>query len=261
LSVCLLPLFFPGPDYMADFRYAFLPLTLVLLLFLLGFNGFYLLNRGLFTLLEREDWPALVDYLERRVIQRGRYSRRLVRLLANSYLVMSDSRGLLNLENKLALAKPALLEENALIFGAARILAGDSAGASGFFRTRLDKEKAKNLQWIRWYYGFSRLLSGNFGEAEAEFKALAASSPDALVTGRSAYVLGVTLPKYSEDRDECLRSAAEGERRVKKAIRGIAGWNREMARVETDAHAVIIRKYIDQAGARLYGQEEKNEGL
>jgi hypothetical protein len=255
LTVCLLPLVFPGPDYMVNFRYALWPLALLLVLSLLGFNGFYMFNRRLFMLLEREDWPALVDHLEQQVIHRGRYSRRLVQLLANSYLVMSDSRGLLNLENKLALAKPALLEENALIFGAARILAGDSAGASDFFRARLEKGKArpKDLQWIRWYYGFSRLLSEDFGKAEAEFKALAAASTDALITGLSAYFLITSLLKYSKNQDECRQLAAEGEKRVKKAIRGIAGWNREAARVETDIHAAIIRKYIDKAGVRLYG--------
>ncbi|MDR1318260.1 MAG: hypothetical protein LBJ90_01430 [Treponema sp.] len=254
-AVCLLPLIFLGQDYMANFRYALLPLTLILVLALLGFNVFYLVNHRLFTLLEREDWPALVDYLEQRVIHRGRYSRRLVQLLTNSYLVMSDSRGLLNLENKLALARPALLEENALIFGAARILVGDFAGASDFFQARLEKAKvkAKDLQWIRWYYGFSRLLSRDFAKAEAEFKALAAASTDGLIAGLSVYFLNTSLLKYSKNRDECRQIAAEGEKRVKKAIRGISGWKKEAAKVESDVHAAIIRKYIDEAGVRLYG--------
>jgi hypothetical protein len=207
-------------------------------------------------LLEREDWPALVDYLERKVIHGGRYFRRPVQLLANSYLVMSDSRGILNLENKIALAKPALLEENALVFGAARILAGDSAGAAAFFQARLEKGKAKDIQWIRWYYGFSRLLSNEFGKAEAEFKALAAASTDALVTGLSAYFLAVTLLKYSESRDECRQLAAGGRERVKKALKGIAVWNREAARAATEVHAAVIRKYIDEAGIWLYSQGE-----
>ncbi|MDR1586324.1 MAG: hypothetical protein LBS57_02575 [Treponema sp.] len=237
---------------MADFRRALWPLILILLLALLGFNLFYLLNRRLFKLLEREDWPALVDYLERKVIHGGRYPRRLVQLLANSYLVMSDSRGILNLENKLALAKPALLEENALVFGAARILSGDSAGAADFFQVRLEKGKAGELQWIRWYYGFSRLLSGDFGRAETEFKALAASSSDALITGLSAYFLSTSLLKYSGNRDECRQLAAEGKGRVRKALREIAGWNREAARAAADVHAAIIRKYIDEAGVWLF---------
>ncbi|MDR2133710.1 MAG: hypothetical protein LBP27_01285 [Treponema sp.] len=238
---------------MADFRRALWPLTLILLLALAGLNVFYLSNRRLFTLLEREDWPALVDYLERKVLHGGHYSRRPVQLLANSYLVMSDSRGILNLENRVALAKPALLEENALVFGAARILSGDSAGAAAFFQARLEKGKAGNIQWVRWYYGFSRLLSGDFGRAEAEFKALAAASTDALVTGLSAYFLAVSLLKHSENRDECRQLAAGGKERVKKAFRGIAGWNREAARAAAEVHAAVVRKYIDEAGIWLYG--------
>ncbi|MDL2230060.1 hypothetical protein LJC14_07420, partial [Treponema sp. OttesenSCG-928-L16] len=80
------------------------------------------MNRRLFYLLEREDWPALVQYLEGKVMRGGNYSPRLVKLLANTYLVLSDPRSVMALERKLAAAKPALLDRNALVFGAARIL-------------------------------------------------------------------------------------------------------------------------------------------
>ena len=60
------------------------PFFLVWLIILPCFNVFYFTNKRLFSLLEREDWPALVTYLEDRIIQKGGYNSRLVRLLAYS---------------------------------------------------------------------------------------------------------------------------------------------------------------------------------
>jgi hypothetical protein len=248
-----MPLVFMGGSFASDFWRSSWPLALILLIALIGLNSFYLTNRRLFLLLEREDWPALVDYLEQKVISRGHYSPRLVQLLANSYLVMSDSAGVINLENKAALAKPALVEANALVFGAAHILSGDIMGAANFFKTRLEKGKSKEMQWVRWYYGFSLLLGSEFAKAEAEFKALAASSEDGIITGLSAYFLSETLLKYSENQDECRALVEEGRGRVKETLKGIGGWNKEAVRVETEVHAAIIRQYIDKAGIWLFG--------
>jgi hypothetical protein len=249
----LLPFFIMGSGFAGDFWAAGWPLLLVLVCALAGLNGYYFTKRRLYYLLEREDWPALQDYLEQRVLSRGKYSSRLVQLLANTYLVMSDSAAVTALENKTAIAKPALLESNALVFGAARILGGDAAGAADFFSLRLARGTAKNLPWVRWYYGFALLLDRRFGKAEAEFKVLAAESSDALITGLSAFFLADTLQKHAEHQNECLARAREGRERVLQTLKTLDGWNREAAKIETEVHAAIIKQYIGQTGAWLFG--------
>jgi hypothetical protein len=228
------------------------PLAAVLVVMLGVLNGFFIANRRLLLLLEKEDWPALVDYLERRIYDKNRYSPRLVRLLANSYLILSDSSGVLRLEKKVAAAKPALLERNALGFGAARILGGDSAGAAVFFNTRLEKGKVKEPQWVRWYYGFSLLLARAFDKAEAEFKALALTSDDAIITGLSAWFLNETLCKFSANQEECRNYAEQGRQRLKNKLKKIGNWQKEASKIETEIHAVVIKKYIDQSAVWLY---------
>jgi hypothetical protein len=250
--VALAPVFLFGFQAAVSFWRSGWPLALVLAAALISLNAFFLLNRRLFKLLEREDWPALIDYLEQRVIQKGRYSPRLVRLLLNSYLVMSASGGVMKLENKLALAKPALLEEHALVFGAARILEGDSKGAAEFFQLRLEKGKNGDAQWLRWYYGFSLTLTGAFDRAEAEFRTLTAASGDALITGLSAYFLSAVLSKHSSSAAECRSLAGEGRERVQKALKNPEGWKREAARIETEVYAAVVKKYIDEAGRWLF---------
>jgi hypothetical protein len=252
LVIAFMPVIVLGPDFAGRVWSSIWPLALILLVVMAGLNVFFLLNRRLFKLLEREDWPALVDYLEHRVMDTGRYSGRLVKLLANSYLIMSDSAGVLRLEKKLSREKPVFIEKNALVFGAARILGNDAAGAADFFQERLEKGRSADVQWIRWYYGFSLLLSGAFGKAEAEFRALAAAGNDAIVTGLSSWFLSDALLKYSASPDECEALARQGRERIEKTLKNIEGWKREASKIETDIHAAIIKKYIDKAAIWLF---------
>jgi hypothetical protein len=251
-AVALIPFFSFGPDFAAMFWRSAWPLAVILFVSLTALNVFFLLNRRLFMLLEREDWPALVDYLEQKILYKGRYVPRQVRLLINSYLVMSDSAAVLRLENKVAIAKPALLEANALMFGSARILGGDPKSAATFFRLRLEKGKVRDNQWLRWYCGFSEILAGLFDKAETEFKDLAAASPDALVAGLSAYFLSGTLLHHSSYPAQCRTIAAESRERVVKALKNAEGWKKEAAKIETEVYAAIIKKYIDEAGIWLF---------
>jgi hypothetical protein len=242
-----------GPGLVSHFWVSGWPLALVLVLALIALNGFYLSKHRLYYLLEREDWPALQDYLEQQVISRGHYTPQMVQLLANTYLVMSDSAGVMALENKTALAKPALIEANALVFGAAHILGGDASGVVNFFSRRLEKGKIKDPQWVRWYYGFSLLLNRDFEKSAVEFKVLAAESTDTVITGLSSYFLWDTLRKKTENGQECRTKAREGRDRVLQFIKTADGWNREAAKIETEVHAAIIKQYISKAGAWLFG--------
>jgi hypothetical protein len=253
LAAGLFPLFILGPGFAGGFWASGWPLFAVLFLALISLNVFYFSRRRLYYLLEREDWPALQEYLEQRVISRGRYTAQMVQLLANTYLVMSDSAAVTALENKTAIAKPALVEANALVFGAARILGGDPAGAAGFFSLRLARGKCGDLPWVRWYYGFSLLLDHQFRKAEEEFLVLAAGSPDPVITALSAYFLADTLQKHSENPAKCLAGAREGRERVRDSLKTAEAWDREAAKLETEVHAAIIKQYIGKAGAWLFG--------
>jgi hypothetical protein len=165
---------------------------------------------------------------------------------------MSDSRAVLNLENQTAAAKPALVEKNALIFGAARVLSGDAEGAARFFSERMTGAGGPGSLWIHWYYGFSLLLSRRFDAAAAEFRVLASVSPDALVTGLSAYFLAGAVARNAENPLECREAAETGKKRVTGALKNTAGWRREMTRASTEIHAAILRSYMEAAEDWLF---------
>jgi hypothetical protein len=262
--VLLIPFLLFDPSAAGLFWKTNWPFILLLTLVLGGVDGFYFSNRRLFGLLEREDWPALVTYLEDRVISRDRYQPHLVRLLANTYLLLSDSPAVLRLENRLAAAKPALLEANALIFGAARILGRDPGGAVRFFGDRLDAIKAPDRNrrepWLRWYYGFSLLLDRQFSPAADQFIITAFNAGEPVLIGLAAYFLGDNLARaLAERRREFQEASLAGRERLKKALPRPEQWRRAGERVRTEIHGAVLARYLDEAGQWLYAKEETHE--
>jgi len=262
LVTAFLPLTFASalskssPETISNFRLITIPLLIFMVLLLGGMGIFFFLNYRLLSLLEREDWPALAYYLEQKIYTKGDYSSRNVRLLASSYLVITDYQSVIKLEGKTMIARPASVIKNILVFGSARVLSGDHAEAAAFYSALLIKGKGKlkpgEEQWARWYHGFSLLLKGAFREAEPEFGALAASSKDALITGLSAYFLDSSIAKNSGDKAACLASAEKGKERVVRALKNSGSWKKEVAKNGSDIHIAIIKKYIDETGLWIY---------
>jgi hypothetical protein len=252
--LCLTPFFILGSAFSHSFWLSNWYLLLLFVLILAAVNSYYFVNHRLFLLLEKEDWPALVYYLEEKVIRRGKYSLRLVQLLANTYLVLSDSVAVMSLEKKVAIAKPDLLEANALLFGAARILGRDIPGAVRFFSARLESAKPAAGQWLRWYYGFSLLLNRQFGEAGTEFTRLAGAGSDVVVVGLASFFLADTLAASLPEKAEDFKAAAgNGRSRVFKALPQHKRWIRETGKIRSEVYAAALSKYLDEAGLWLYG--------
>jgi hypothetical protein len=236
---------------------SFWPLAAILLTVLIVLDIYYFSNRKLFRLLEREDWPALAEYLETRLPKR--YPEYLVRLYANTCMVLSDAGAVIDLENKLALVKPALVERNVLLFGAARVLGKDYQGALRFFAAH-DRPRgrgarffaggrAKQAQWLAWYHGFSLLLDRRFGEAAEKFRLLAAEAADPVTAGLAAWFLADNLSQVVEGSREAALAARE---RIRSSLVRRKDWDGEISKNETEIYAAILRTYINEAGNWIY---------
>jgi hypothetical protein len=244
--ICFMPFFAFGSDA-AYFKPSVWPLALFLGAILVVLDVYYALNYRLFSFLEREDWPALSAYLEEQVLRKGRYSRRLVKLLATSYLVMSDIPAVIGLENKIGIAKPALVDRFALVFGAGRILGKDYAGAVRFFSTRL----GKGGDWPRCYYAFALLLDRKPGEAAEQFCLLADGSASPLISGLAAWFLADALRDRTGESYAAI--AEKGRLRVRKSLKNRAAWDAELGKFESEVHVAVLRKHICRAGDWIFG--------
>jgi hypothetical protein len=255
--VFVLPFVVLGTDFALGFWRSSWFMGPLILGVLLVIDGYFLANSRVLILLEKEDWPALVQELEDRVYHKGRYTPRLVKLLANTYLVLSDARAVTELEKKLAIVKSGLVDENALIFGTARILGKDHTGAAEFFSARLPGgahyAASSNQEWIRWYVAFSLLLSRDFEAAANAFMVLAGEAKDGILTGLSAYFLEDNLAGFLPRRAAELRKEAQaGKARVKQQIPFRTDWNKEYKRNETEVYAAVLSSYVDKAGDFIY---------
>jgi hypothetical protein len=251
--ITALPFIFLDPSSLISFWRINWPFVLALVLFFLGFNVFYIVNWRLFMLLEKENWPALARYLEDRVIKKNNYTPRLVRLLANTYLVLSDSLAVMSLENKVAMAKPSLLDKNALIFGTARILGKDISGAVRFFEIRRGTVQSGLKDWVSWYYGFALLLDRRFDDAGREFSFLAQLSRDAVITGLSSFFISENIAYIlAEKKEDLLNISSAGRERVRKVLPSRTNWDNELARLPKEIHAAVISRHLMDAGLWLY---------
>jgi hypothetical protein len=247
----VLPLLILERDFFPGFWRSTWFLIPMILAVLTVIDLYFLSNYRVYTLLEKEDWPALIQELERKVLQTGYYSPRLVSLLINTYLVLSDTVSVTELEKRLFIAKRKLVNRNALSFGVARILQKDYQGAVEFFAPRISGKKSND--WLRWYYGFSLLLSRRFEEAADALVVSILESREAVLTGLSAYFLEENLAAFLPRRRAELKEAAEkGKERVKKSLRKREDWNREIKRMETEVYAAVLQSYLGKTAEYLY---------
>jgi hypothetical protein len=230
------------------------------------FPGFF----SLLGLLDREDWPALVCFLEDRVIKRGRYRPGEVRLLAQAYLLLGEPLPVLALENGAAAVNPGLLEQCALLFGAARLLAGDNAGAARFFTERESRVRYRDRAWVAWYRGFALFMDNRYGEAADSFSQSARGPAEPLCAGLAAWFLADSLALILPDRSgELSRVAGEGRARARLRLRGRAAWDRAAGRLRggpqgrlrggprREFWGLIAGKYLDETASWLYNNHKE----
>lgn len=254
--IFIIPLAILGMDLAMQFWKTGWFLAPLILVALACIDIYFGLNYRVYTLLEKEDWPALVQELERKVFQKNNFSPRLVKLLISSYLVLSDVQSVTELERRLAIVKKSLLDENALSFCAARILSKDYQGAVAFLEPRCSggaSVKGSEAEWLHWYYGFSQLLSRRFEGAADAFLLIAQHGRETIPAGMASYFLNENLSAFLPKRSGKLKAEAllAGDR-VKRSLRSRSDWDRELKRLDTEVYAAVLQSYTGKAGDYLY---------
>jgi hypothetical protein len=276
LVFILLAFFLPfvalGPQSAGVFWRSAWPAAAFLLLILLAMNLFYALNSGFYRLLAREDWPALARYLEKRTIERGRYRFSDVRLLANTYLLLSDDEAFANLENKVVAANPMPIEKFSLIFGTGRLIRKDYTGAVHFFTGKIGRPAGQNREkgasgaantgvrfvsresfWLSWYYGLALLLDRRYVAAAERFSELARTAEEPLVKALAAWFLKRFLPESLPGQSgEFAALAEESRKQVKALLPKRSAWDRKTRAVRDENYTVVISQYLEDTADWLY---------
>ncbi|MDR0708953.1 MAG: hypothetical protein LBF77_02670 [Spirochaetaceae bacterium] len=280
LVFILLAFFLPfvalGPRSAGVFWRSAWPAAAFLFLILLAMNLFYALNFGFYRLLAREDWPALARYLEKRTIEKGRYRFSDVRLLANTYLLLSDDEAFANLENKVFAANPMPIEKFSLIFGTGRLIRKDYAGAVRFFTGKIAGRFAgqnrgegasgaantgvrfvsRESFWLSWYYGLALLFDRRYAAAAEHFSELARTAEEPLVKALAAWFLKRFLPESLPGQSgEFAALAEESRKQVKALLPKRSAWDRKTRAVQDENYTAVISRYLEDTADWLYNPE------
>jgi len=258
LFVFLLPLFLLGGDTSLAFWSGNWYLAIFFVALIAALNGFFLANRKVFVLVEREDWTALSAYLGERIYAKGIFKASHIRLLINAYLLQSNVDAIEKLEIELANKRPKLLRREALLFGVTRLLRNMPAEAEAFFARYLEAKEVESRDWLRFDYAFSLALQKRVSDA-LPFLREASRSRDAILSLLGAYLLGtlgIAAATSEEERTE-IRAEAEASRaRLRKRFPG-PRWSSEVERAKNEVHIVILSKLIDDAGRWLFSADRE----
>lgn len=249
LIVFFTPFFALDAGFMAEFWLRNWYLAAVFLLLIAGVNLLFVLNGRTLILLEREDWPALAAHLERQVFDRGRLTRRTVRLLCDALILLADFQAIGRLEALLASKRPRLLDSLGPHFAAARLLAGDYPGLESFasqerFRTGPDAD------WMGFFLGFARQMGKK--DAVDALVALTRKARDPIVVALAGYLAGGAVARGNPARAEEARAAAAEARERVLARFSRSRWDRAVEEARAQMYVVMVGKLLDEAGAWLF---------
>ncbi|MBN1685222.1 MAG: hypothetical protein JW852_01130 [Spirochaetales bacterium] len=227
-----------------------LPLLFLAVIGLL--DAYFVVNWKMFTLLEREDWPALIDHLERRVYEKKMIVSQHVRILVNAYLVRSDLKSIRKLENFVREHRPSMLSRFGLAFGVPYLLENDAERMEGYFCRFIDM-KGNDGAWMRFNYAFALILRGDGKGAEAVLAGVCNEKTEPVLTLLSIYLLHSVRPVADH-------AAIVEEKRMdlkKKFTR--ERWLREVERSKNSVHVVILQRLIEEATDWLHAENGSDD--
>lgn len=245
LVIYLMPLFIIGWDYTKVFWAANWYLPVVFFVIIAALNVYFALNWRLFSLLEREEWSALVTYLEEQIYTKGRILRQYLRILVNGYLVNSNTDGIERLEAHIREKRSRLMPSMALLFGIPHLLKNQPEEMERYFSEFLSQRATRDRHWIAWDHAFALMLLKRRDDARGELLAVVKRSREPVLRLLSLYLLDA----FSDgDVSQVLEAGKAGlKKRFSPAL-----WQRELERAKDNVQVVILAKLVQEATEWLF---------
>jgi hypothetical protein len=248
LFIFFMPLFMLGGQRFGEFLARNWISGALFVVALAGFNAYFVGSWRLFELLEREDWAGLIGYLEKQVYERGRLSRRSIKILINSYLVTSRTEEILRLQAHVAERRPALAARFAVPFGVPYLLLNRPADSERYFGRMLAAGGVARRGWLHWNHAFSLLQLRELDAARGEFEGLLNDHSDPILYLLSLYMLD-SLARADEKGREAVREKADRFR----SLHSQKSWNRRVERAKENMQVLILSRIIKEASDWLFG--------
>lgn len=236
-----------------------LAIAAAFLVLLLACVDIFLLRRAkLLDALIAENWPAVSVYFERKMLEKGRFSRRGLKLFISVLVLLSDSETLCALFSKLKKEKPSLYSSFAPDFIAASVIFGSTDEASScisFILSEDSRSKAEGKEWAKFYEAFLAFRDKKYGLAAEGFSALASSASNPLARGVSGYFCASLLPSRRLGQGvtkKALIEAGETARAKTRSSFTLERWQKLCAKARKRVRAAVIGKTIASATEWLF---------
>jgi hypothetical protein len=245
--IFLTPLFLVGGDWFSLFWTRNWPIAVVFALTLGAVDGYFLMNWKLFSGLEKENWGEVAEFLESRIFKRGWISAARVRLLLNTYLVTSNTDGILALESYLSGKKPGIIPRFSLPFGIPHLLSKEPKEAEAWFREMLLRPRVADRDWVSWNHAFSLLQTRENDTARAELSELVERVSDPVLLLLSIYLLDVLARN-----DAALETRVTSKRDMLKAQHTPTTFQKAVEKSSVNIQVVVLSRLLQDASRWLF---------
>jgi hypothetical protein len=247
LVIFLTPLFLVGGDWFGLFWTRNWPIAVIFVLALGAVDSYFLLNWRLFSGLEAENWGEVADFLESRIFKRGWISGARVRLLLNTYLVTSNTDGILALEAYLAGKKPGIIPRFSLSFGIPHLLSGEPKDAEAWFRDMLGRPRLADREWVRWNHAFSLLQTRESDAARTELSGMIDTVSDPVLLLLTIYLLDVLARN-----DAAVETRVSSRRDMLKARHTPATFQKALEKSNANIQVIVLSRLLQDASSWLF---------
>jgi hypothetical protein len=189
LLISLVPLLFLGAEYSIIFWSRNWIISALFFLFIGALDAYFIYNWKLFTLLEKEDWPLLISYLEEEIYKKKRFTKRNLSLIINAYLSVSNLDKVKRLETEIRSASPKMLPQFALYLGTPYILENDLEHCVSYYAEFKDNPDVRFPGWIKWCYAFALVSRKEIEQAKTVFVSLLDTTKDDILILLTLYFL------------------------------------------------------------------------
>ena len=247
LFIAFIPLIAWGGEYAGVFWGNIWVVGAVFLLFIAVLDGYFVRNWKLFTLLEKEDWPALLAWLEERIYGSRRIGRAYASLLVNTALSVSNLEAVRRLEAEVAERRPALKRQIGVILGIPVLLQRDPAAMEAYFGPLADDPGTKRREWALWCRALGRVSGGNAPGALDDLSPLFASK-DAALRLLAVHLAAPLRAEMAPERAGAMDAALAS---LRADLAGEAGERRLARSREENLMAVVLSSLVNDARREL----------
>lgn len=235
-----------GKDYAAMY-WGNMWVVIVLFVVLISILDIYFLrNWTLFDLLEKEDWPALLTWLDEKIYTKGRLNRPYASLLVNTALSVGQLDILAKLKNQILEKKPSLMKHMGVSLGIPVLKSGDRDAIRAYYSPLADDTGTTGRDWARWCRG---MASGENGIQELH---------DLLsVSDISIRILAWDLLNSNLSAGENSESLRDSGRMLAAELASRSGDKALLRSREDHLMAAVLASTVKEARQRL--PQEKND--